>query len=450
MKLSSLIVLIFVGLAGCGSNDVVTHRKFPYPYKAALAICSDIDGTDTIEKFLEIQKFLNTTQEGAFGRGLGLDIGNTFWYYNQQYELHRRRLAGDSVPEVVFPGEPDFGISIFSGTSDSLSSYADVIVTLVRAGYLDCLHSYGHMAETAFTRALAIQAIDLLKKEALTVDVWVNHGSKVVTHKMGDAPWYLGDNPESSVYHADLTIPVGIKFLWRGHRTHCVGQDGNFSFLNLAKRTYEYLQDLVYTEQSFPNDNKLVHVYELDDGQKVFEFVRFINPWGEYDIPREPYIAHQLGPEVVDELIDNRGFLIFYTHLGMNGNPPFLHDSTIEALHYIKKRFEEGDLLVTTTSKLLNYYVHHKYLFWRKEQRADSLFIMIDSITNEVEGNFVPEVSHLQGMTFYIPENCTVTLLVNGQPVSFIINDRDETGRQSISIPWQRLTFPDVEFPQEL
>jgi len=54
MKLSSLIVLIFVGLAGCGSNDVVTHRKFPYPYKAVLAICSDIDGTDTIEKFLEI------------------------------------------------------------------------------------------------------------------------------------------------------------------------------------------------------------------------------------------------------------------------------------------------------------------------------------------------------------------------------------------------------------
>ena len=35
-------------------------RKFPYPYKAALSICSDIDGTSTVEEFLEIQEFLNT------------------------------------------------------------------------------------------------------------------------------------------------------------------------------------------------------------------------------------------------------------------------------------------------------------------------------------------------------------------------------------------------------
>ncbi len=439
-----LIIFISVGLAGCSDNDAVTLRKFPYPYKAALTICSDIDGTESIGKFLEIQGLLNTTRETTYGRGLGLDIGNTFWFYNQQYELHKRRLAGDSVPDVFFSGEVDFGISIFDGTSDTLSTYAPVILALIRAGYLDCLHTYGNFGVGGFTRDLATRSVEFLANESLKVDVWINHGGNENEQKVGDAPWYLGDNQETDVYHTDLTIPTGIKFLWRGQRTHCIGQNGEFSVVNLAKRFYEYIQDLFYTAQRFPHDNKLVHVYELDDGQKVFEFVRFINPWGKYSIPREPYIIHQLGPKQVDELIENHGYLVFYTHLGVNQRPPFLHDSTIDALRYIKKRFDQDDLLVTTTSKLLNYYVHHKYLFWRTKQRAESLFVIIDSIANEVEGSFVPDANDLQGMTFYIPKDLTTMLMVNGQPVSYIRNSRDEAGRESISIPWQTLTFPNV------
>lgn len=451
MKQLSLIVLISISLTGCGSdNDTVTLRKFPHPYKAALAICSDIDGTDSIEKFMAIQKFLNTTEEGAFGRGLELEVGNTFWFYNQQYELHKRRLAGESVPDVFFSGEVDFGISIFDGTSDTLTAYAPTILALIRSGYLDCLHTYGNFGVDGFTRDLATQAVEFLANESLTVDVWVNHGGKENEHKIGDVHCYGGDNPETKVYHTDLTIPTGIKFLWRGHRTHIIGQDGNFTFKNLTKRTYEYVQDLFYTEQSFPHDNELVHVYELDDGQKVFEFVRFINPWGKYSIPREPFIVHQLGPAQVDELIENQGYLIFYTHLGVNPQPPIMHDSTIDALRYIKKRFDDGNLFVTTTSKLLNYYVHHKYLFWRTEQRSDSLFIIIDSIANDVEGGYIPEANDLEGFTFYIPENCEdciVTVTADDRTVPSVFNGRDDTGMLSVSIPWQRLTFPRIDLP---
>ena len=36
----------------------VSLRRFPYPYKAAMAICSDIDETKTTEEFLEIQPIL--------------------------------------------------------------------------------------------------------------------------------------------------------------------------------------------------------------------------------------------------------------------------------------------------------------------------------------------------------------------------------------------------------
>lgn len=55
-------------------------RKFPYPYNAMLSICSDIDGT-TLNKFEEYHKFLNTKGDSIYGKGLGLDIGDSFWVY---------------------------------------------------------------------------------------------------------------------------------------------------------------------------------------------------------------------------------------------------------------------------------------------------------------------------------------------------------------------------------
>ncbi|HWR84348.1 MAG TPA: hypothetical protein VN285_13710 [Candidatus Deferrimicrobium sp.] len=438
-----LSAALVITVAGCASHEAVELRKFPYPYRAALAICSDIDETESIEKFIEIQRFLNTTIETSFGLGLGLEVGNSFWFYNQQFELHNRRQAGDSVPDVYFSGVPDLGISLFSGTSDSLSAHAPILFALIRAGYIDCLHSYGNFGVGGFSPALAERAAELLQRESLRVDVFTNHGGRENEHNLGDALRHLGDNPTSDLYHAAFTRSLDVKFLWRGHLTHVVGQDGDCSIKNLAKLTYERLQDLFYTAQDFPHDNKLVHIMQLDDSRKVFDFVRYINPWGRYSVAREPFIPHQLGQAQIDELIASRGFMIFYTHLGVNPQPPYLHDSTIAALRYVAARNETGELLVTTTSKLLNYYVHCKYLYWQTRNQSDTLYIMIDSIANEVEGSFVPTEADLEGLTMYVPLTTPIQLLVANEPIPFVTNAKDETGRFSISVPWRPLKFPD-------
>ena len=57
-------------------------RHLPYPYRAALTICSDIDDTQNTADFLEIQRFLNTKQQTSMGEGLGLEIGNSFYFYD--------------------------------------------------------------------------------------------------------------------------------------------------------------------------------------------------------------------------------------------------------------------------------------------------------------------------------------------------------------------------------
>ena len=59
----------------------VALRKFPYPFKAAMTICSDLDQTGTLEEYLEIQKFVSTNENTSMGKGLGLNIGNSFFFY---------------------------------------------------------------------------------------------------------------------------------------------------------------------------------------------------------------------------------------------------------------------------------------------------------------------------------------------------------------------------------
>jgi len=57
-----------------------TKRRFPYPYRGLLAVCSDIDATSPWE-FIRIHRFLNTLSSAIpyYGRGVGLDIGDSFF-----------------------------------------------------------------------------------------------------------------------------------------------------------------------------------------------------------------------------------------------------------------------------------------------------------------------------------------------------------------------------------
>ena len=53
-------------------------RKFPYPYKCALSISSDIDNASSSEFFVQFMDFLNSEKQTIYGPGLGLEVGNSF------------------------------------------------------------------------------------------------------------------------------------------------------------------------------------------------------------------------------------------------------------------------------------------------------------------------------------------------------------------------------------
>ena len=186
-------------------TEQVTLRKYPYPYRSALTICSDIDLT-TPEEFLEIHRFLNTKQHTPMGVGVGLEIGDSFWMYS-------------AAPK------PWRSLSVFNGLEPVEGPWAAMILDFIRAGYLDCLHTYGDFNHYGgFRREMAVTAVDYLQDKGIQIRVWVNHGDnhnfQSIDERLGLGDlkqWQSanGDSFESVEYHMDLTRTLGISFLCR-------------------------------------------------------------------------------------------------------------------------------------------------------------------------------------------------------------------------------------------
>ena len=110
--------------------------KYPYPYQAALAICSDIDGT-RLQDFIAMHRFLNTDQDTELGKGLQLPIADSFWMTDR-------------------PHLPDAAFSYFNGSDGTVSDAAPIIRDGIRAGIIDVMHGYGNFGSRGdFTRTLA-------------------------------------------------------------------------------------------------------------------------------------------------------------------------------------------------------------------------------------------------------------------------------------------------------
>jgi len=107
------------GTAATRNN--VRLRSLPYPYRAMLAICSDLDETPDRRTYWEIMRFLNTTLPTPIGRGVGLEVGNSIYF---------------DMPADQFA----------YWTTDDAGR--DMIRSLIRTGHIDCLHSYGDLAGT--------------------------------------------------------------------------------------------------------------------------------------------------------------------------------------------------------------------------------------------------------------------------------------------------------------
>jgi hypothetical protein len=379
------------------SNSEIFLRKFPYPYRSGLAISSDIDETDSLKEFLAIQEFLITNNDTPFGKGLGLEIGNSFFGYveSNQFAFKSKRLLCQ-IDKMI-------------------------IIELINTGYIDFIHSFNNAAKKEILKIL-----NELKNNGCKLNVWVNHAD--AKSNLGIHPGRLGDNFDSNYYHTDISLgSLGYNFIWVQDITSVVGQGRPVNpliFLDAFNKKYYF--------QSFYNNvfkeivkfglspisrkyrprltNDLIWPHKLDDGQMVFAFVRSnVHPKGLKNASSKD-LSDCLTPNILNSLIENEGYMIIYTHLGKNNDGPWISNKTIEALRRLEKAFSEGIIYITTTAKLLKYYANRKYLNYHVITKNGEQKIIIEGISDPVRGEYIPDVEDLMGITFFIdnPENANI------------------------------------------
>ena len=403
----------------------VNLRKFPYPYKAAIAICSDIDNTETLEEFLEIQRFLNTREMTSMGEGLGLEIGNSFLSYEPPDGAISYYLSGPFVRKTI--------------------------INFIKSGQIDVMHSYGKKSD--FTREDAVKSLADLKKTNCRMDVWVDH-DRSISNLGDDVTFGFGDHRDSKAYHADVTLGYGIRFAWLGRVTMIAGQSAPITI-----KTFTNIYDLDHPLDSLINvgkelaknalavfgnkkyamhgSNDLVKIATLDDGNRVYEFTRFDNFWeGVATGATNKRLAYVISGKTLDRLKETEGYMIVYTHFGKNSDSPkYVCEETQDALRNLAEEYRTGNIYVTTTSKLLNYYVKHKYLNWSTESKNGEIVIQIYNVKDPISGTFTPKAKELRGITFYTPDRSRTRVLIGGQEVEKIEkNPADFTGKESVMI----------------
>ncbi len=397
----------------------VSLRKIPYPYKAMLAICSDLDLTPDRHVYFEIMKFLNTTEKTKMGPGVGLEVGNTIYF---------------DMPKDQFS---------YWNTDDAGRS---MIRECIQSGHIDCLHSFGDLATT---RSHAERALNELEKHNCKLKVWIDHAT-APSNFGSDIMKGFGDVVGSKAYHADLTLGCGIKYVWLGRVTSIIGQN-NIRKLNgiikaskpiMSGRTWlkELSKGILgrYGNQKYamhwPND--VLKERKIRDGSIVFEFIRS-NP--HYRGTSFGETADGL-PQVVtskflDTLVEKGGICILYTHLGkMSYYERLFSKETKNKLSLLAKYKNNKKILVTTTRRILDYCNSLKEITIKCEIYEDHYCLNISTNLNE---------DSLQGITIYIPDKNNLHITINGKEIKkFVLNSKDQNNKYSISIPYRSLKYP--------
>ena len=399
---------------------ILSLRAHPFPYVSMLAICSDLDETPDSETYFEICRFLNTHENTQMGEGVGLEVGNTIYF---------------SMP----PGQ----FSYYNASDID----RERIHNLIKTGHIDCLHSFGDLVTT---REEILTAWDTLVTHDCLVEIWIDHG-KARSNFDSDIMCGQGAKWGAPCYHADLSLSKGIKYVWNGRVTSVVAKDAPLSLgavysskhpvlsiVTIAKEVVKIaLGWLGSTKYYMHAQRDIMRDTRLESGQTVIEFIRSNPSWGGVSHNETADgIGEVLTEKVLNQLVQQGGTTILYTHLGKATAGKPICDTSIEGFRRLARYVQQRKILVTTTRRLLGFRNTMRDIRW-KSTLSESV------LTITAHGNF-PEIHDLEGLTWYIPEGIDSAVLMLGDiAYPLQVNEHDNTGRQSVSVPWHPLVFPE-------
>lgn len=387
-------------------------RDYPGTYHALVAVCSDIDGS-TVAEYEAIHRFLNTKEQTSSGPGLGLDISDSMWIYNFNDD--------DTIHD--FEGHSNDHVMSYLW-QDSVIKHGKAIEKYYKAGWIDSIHTYGDFssadkATTKFTRALAQTAAQAMKDVDIQPSIWINHGNEANVQNMEQnqqSTYRQGAQPDSEYYHADITIPGGIKYVW-------------FSFPSAQYGSKSPLYPVT-----------------LQDGQKVWGFKRYT---GEDVFFAHKYnwtifgINQQFTKKKLDTLVNERNTVIVAQHLGgANYQYPFTQEA-LDGLTLLASYQENGEILVSRTSRVLEYIRIRDNLVFEYYLQDGKEVVDILSVNDPQLGETTPRVGELRGITFYVTDSATAEVRICGQRVDEKALQRNTAPTQSIGFIWYEPDYTD-------
>jgi hypothetical protein len=420
----------------------VALRKFPYPFQAGLAICNDAD-LMTEESFRFVHRFLNTDKDTPIGPGLSLPISDSFFLFSSPENPNR--------------------FTFFEGLSDRPSRHADLLKSCVAAGLIDTLHTYGAFSTPDdFSRGLAQRGVEALERANMRIRVWVNHGPPENVQCFGPlaAPHFHGDDPTSKFYHTDITLDYGIQYCWTGGELgEAIAYDPRWNLASL--RHYGSLFLLAFRrKRSLPRRQHLLTPVGLRDRRKVLWFDRYWGTAGQTPVVED--ITRQLSRRSLAQLKLSGGYSIVYQHFAVrrrepgfgvgryvqNTGPYFLPDECA-AFFRLAEEYHAGNILVTSTERLLRYNQIQRWLRWQAEEVGSRIRITLLGLKVPGFPERPVDRGQIEGLTFYSsrPEQTDVCIWTDSGTVpvkNIICNRKDHTGRESVTVPRSPLEVPDL------
>jgi hypothetical protein len=358
-----------------------------------LAINSDVEWTRWSVQLALMRELADRNLETAF----------SLWLY--------------SVPKKVWRLFEDDG---------SPSEEAQTAFQLARAGLFDTNHAIGgrvHQGECNYDRAAVAKAYERLAAEGIRFPIYSNHGTRLDRQNVaGDwADYQEGDLPESDLYHLDLTLAAGARYFWCD-------------------------PDLVSDKMALApllNGDDALFVQGLGrDGNPYLRFRRYMGtlPQGG---PSLCNFAAQL-----DQVLNARprGYTVLYQHLGVERKPdgradvarlPPLRPDAARALDRLKAAQDKGDVLVTTTARLLDHAALMTAKPWRLAREGDHVTVVFDDELVLGDVGWPLEWRSVEGWAVPAGRLAGGTARLRGEerPLSEIVAE----GRRYLGLTWNRI-----------
>jgi hypothetical protein len=319
---------------------------FPPPYRAWLSVSNDPDQTN-LEAWLELDEII--------WKKLKLPFGDSFFLYS----------FNEHIPDQV-----------------SMATHPN----LASRHQYDTMHTWGDFVNSrshCFTRQDACNGLRMMQRLGLKPKIWTDHdvfvGNLLHNSTRGSRPTIrdaCGYEEQVFEYTLDLAYQAGVRYIWDGALSSFLGHDREISrkewYYNhssvfwkaqvtaaadrMARPLWNYLQAARFSYN--PDTSKQYFPQIFPDNRKLYCFRRY----GRWELADIDGFGQLIRPSELDKLAMVQGTCIVYTHLGKRpfarrNDTSHILPATLKSLQNLQNAYVENRIIVSSTSRLLDYLV---------------------------------------------------------------------------------------------